>query len=235
MFLVFRDRPSNSPFIERVWRCHSERAGELVSVASPHWEMVVTRHRGRTTLTLRGPETRSSTFDCPADAEWIGVRFTLGTFMPHQPVSTLIDRNDVTLGATRRSFWFEGASWELPAFENAEAFVRRLVNAGLVVRDPAVPAVLRGERRSLSVRSEQRHFLHATGMTHATFRKIERARYATSLLTQGAPIADVVHEAGYFDQPHLTRSLKHLIGETPARIIRQERQLSFLYKTAPPR
>ncbi|MGH9628219.1 MAG: hypothetical protein ACRD7E_07755 [Bryobacteraceae bacterium] len=30
---------------------------------------------------------------------------------------------------------------------------------------------------------------------------------------------DVAYEAGYFDQAHLTRSLKRLIGQTPADII----------------
>jgi AraC-like DNA-binding protein len=42
-----------------------------------------------------------------------------------------------------------------------------------------------------------------------------------------------VHQAGYYDQAHLTRSLKRLIGQTPARIQRQEGQLSLLYKTSP--
>ena len=68
-------------------------------------------------------------------------------------------------------------------------------------------------------------------MTHSTFRQIERARHATNLLKQGVSILDTVHEAGYFDQAHLTRSLKYLIGQTPAEIIRGEQQLSFLYKT----
>jgi methylphosphotriester-DNA--protein-cysteine methyltransferase len=72
-------------------------------------------------------------------------------------------------------------------------------------------------------------------MTHTSYRQIERARYATRLLRQGISIQDTVHEAGYFDQPHLTRALRSLIGETPARIQRQERQLSFLYKTGPAR
>ena len=83
----------------------------------------------------------------------------------------------------------------------------------------------------MSRRSTQRHFLHATGMTHATFRKIERARFAARLLRQGVSIADTVHETGYYDQSHLTRSLRNLIGETPARIARQERQLSLLYES----
>jgi AraC-like DNA-binding protein len=46
-------------------------------------------------------------------------------------------------------------------------------------------------------------------------------------------ILDTLHQAGYFDQPHLTRSLKYFIGQTPAQIMHhsQPEQLSFLYKT----
>jgi hypothetical protein len=40
------------------------------------------------------------------------------------------------------------------------------------------------------------------------------------MLRQGLPILDTVEEAGYFDQPHLTRSLKQFVGRTPAEIIR---------------
>jgi methylphosphotriester-DNA--protein-cysteine methyltransferase len=72
-------------------------------------------------------------------------------------------------------------------------------------------------------------------MTYSSYRQIERARYATNLLKQGVSVLDTVHLAGYFDQAHLTRSLKHLIGETPVEIIRGRRQLSFLYKNDPPR
>ena len=49
----------------------------------------------------------------------------------------------------------------------------------------------------------------------------------------GAGIGETVHLAGYYDQAHLTRSLRRLIGQTPARIRRHEAQLSFLYKTDP--
>lgn len=60
-------------------------------------------------------------------------------------------------------------------------------------------------------------------MTHGLFRQIERARYATTLLRDGTAILDTVHEAGYFDQAHLTRSLRVLIGETPASVMRRDR------------
>jgi AraC-like DNA-binding protein len=68
-------------------------------------------------------------------------------------------------------------------------------------------------------------------MTQSRFRQIERARHAVQLLRSGSSILDVVHEAGYFDQAHLTRSLRQLIGQTPLKLQRDESQLSFLYKT----
>src|SRR5262249_22036226 len=106
MFLIFDDRPSDSPLVERVWRCYSERADTFHSIAASHWEMVVTRHQGKTTLTVRGPETKATTMECPAEGEWVGIRFKLGTFMPLLPARNLSDQRDVTLpGATSRSFW----------------------------------------------------------------------------------------------------------------------------------
>ena len=129
-FLVIDDRPSESLFVERIWRSHSERAGTLMSVASSHCELVVTRHGGDTKLTIRGPETRPTTIDYPAGAEWLGIRFTLGSFMPQYPARTLIDRNDVNLpSVTSRSFLLDGSAWEYPDFENAETFVTRLVRS----------------------------------------------------------------------------------------------------------
>ena len=71
-------------------------------------------------------------------------------------------------------------------------------------------------------------------MTYAAFRQIERARYTTNLLREGVSIVDAVHLAGYFDQAHLTRSLKHLIGQTPGKFMQRDTQLSFLYKTELP-
>ncbi len=233
MFIIFEDRPSDSPFVERVWRCHSERAGTFHSMAASQWEMVVARHKGKNLLTVRGPETKATTADCPAEGEWVSIRFKLGTYMPLLPAKDLRDRQDVNLPeATSRSFWLNGRTWEYPDFENAETFVRRLVHEGLIAVDRAAEAALQGERQKVSVRSGQRHILQATGMTQGTICQIERARIATILLLQGVSILDTVHKAGYFDQAHLTRSLKHFIGRTPAQIIRADEQLSFLYKTS---
>jgi hypothetical protein len=234
MLLLFDDRPSDSPLVERIWECRSGDAGTFSSVAASHWEMVVSRLAEGTRITLRGPETRATSAVCPAASEWLGIRFKLGTFLPQVPMAQIRDRQDVTLPrATARSFWLDGSIWEYPTFDDAEAFVARLVHAGLIGVDPLVDAVVHGRGQALSTRSVQRRFLRATGMTHAAHRRIERARHAANLLTAGTTVQQVVHEAGYFDQAHLSRSLKRLIGQTPGQILRRERQLSFLYKTDP--
>jgi hypothetical protein len=233
-FIVFEDRPSDSPFVEKIWRCHSERSGAFLSVAASHFEMAVTRLRGKTFITLRGPETKATTIDCPGEGEWLGIRFKLGTFMPRFLPGSLRDQRDVTLpDATSCSFWLNGSAWQYPDFNNTETFIKRLAKAGLISRDSTVDAALQGQSQPLSLRSTQRHFLRATGITYATFRQIERARYATNLLKEGVSVLDAVHLAGYFDQAHLTRSLKFLIGQTPAKIMQGDKQLSFLYKTEP--
>ena len=80
--------------------------------------MVVTRLAGETSLTIRGPETKATTVHCPANGEWLAIRFKCGHFMPRVPVSRLVDGRDVTLPQTgRRSFRLDGASFELPTFE----------------------------------------------------------------------------------------------------------------------
>ena len=231
-FIHFEDRDSDHPFIEKVWRCHNDRADTFLSVAANSFEMAITRLGGKSFLTLRGPETKATVFDCPADGEWIGIRFKAGTFMPRFLLGSLRDHRDVTLpAATGHSFWFNGSALDYPDFGNAEVFVRRLVKSGVLSRDPVVEDTLLRRPRELSLRSAQRHFLRSTGVTCATFRQIERARYATNLLREGVSILDVVSRAGYFDQAHLTRSLKRFIGETPSKIIQRQKQLSFLYKT----
>jgi AraC-like DNA-binding protein len=231
MLLVFDDRPSTSPLVERVWRSRSGGAGRFSSIASPLWEMVVARVRGTIVMTVRGPETRATDAECPAEGEWLGIRFAFGTFMPQIPVARVLDRNDVDLPAVSpRAVWLDGRAWQYPSFDDAEAFVQRLVRRGLIGREPLVDGVLHG-REELSMRSAQRRFLAATGITRGAHRQIERARHVTQLLQSGAAIADAAHDAGYFDQAHLTRSVRRLIGQTPRQIARGETQLSFLYKT----
>jgi AraC-like DNA-binding protein len=236
MILFDADRPSDSPFVERVWRCHSEGAAPFLSIAASRCELVVSRLGGKITVTMRGPETRATPMgNCPGDGEWIGILFKLGTFLPQLPTSTLVDTGvDLPL-VSSNSFSLSGFTWQLPDYENADTFVDWLVRKGLLARDPVVDATLQGHLKNRGLRTIQRRFLRTTGLTQNQVRQIERARHATQLLQQGISILDTVEQAGYYDQPHLSRSLKSLIGQTPAQIREQSRpeQMPFLYKTTP--
>ncbi len=237
MDLVCDERPSDSPFVESIWHSYSEVGGSFISMAASRCGMVVTKYRGRTILTVRGPETRATPAYCPEGAEFIGIQFKAGAFLPDLPAKMVMDRRDLNLPeATSRTFWLNGSAWQFPDFENADTFVDWLVRDGLLVYDPVVYAVLQGQQPvEMTLRTVQRRIVQATGLTHTTIHQIERARYATTLLKQGVSILDTVYEAGYFDQPHLNRSLKRFIGLTPAQIADNSRseRLSFLYKTTP--
>lgn len=220
MDFIFDSRPSDSPFVEAVWRTQSVGGGSFISTAASQWEMVITRQKGKTTFSIRGPETKASPAPIPEDAEFCGIIFKQGAFMPHLPKSALVNEAVHLPGTAGNSFWLHSAAWEIPDFENADTFVKRLVHDGLLVQDQVVDDVLRGQTRDLSLRSIQRRFLYATGLTYKAIQQIERARHALALLKSGIPIPESAYQAGYFDQPHLTRSLKLFAGQTPAEIVK---------------
>jgi hypothetical protein len=221
MLFTSEIRASDSPFVQMVWHTQSEGTGSFISPAAIHWDMLLMRYRGKTTFTVQGPETKATCASLPADAEWLGLTFKLGTFMPHLPPTRLLDKHDVNLPeATGKSFWLYGSAWEFPTYKNADTFVNRLVRTGLLVRDPLVDDVMQDHPPDLSPRALQYRFRQATGLTHKTVQQIQRARQAATQLEQGYPILDTVYQFGYFDQSHLTNSLRHYIGQTPMQISR---------------
>jgi AraC-like DNA-binding protein len=216
---VLDTRQCESTLVDHVWRAHSDRPGSFISVASVHCQIVVTRHHDRTFVTVRGPETRPTVMHFQAGAEWFGINLRLGAFLTDFPPRSLLDQRDATLpAATNQSFWLHGSAWPLPTFDTAEVFLCRLEREQLLLLDPLVDAVRARQAPELSVRSVQDRFLRATGLSQSLVRQIERARSAAGLLQHGTPILDVVELAGYFDQPHLTRSLTRFVGQTPAQI-----------------
>jgi AraC-like DNA-binding protein len=64
-----------------------------------------------------------------------------------------------------------------------------------------------------------RVFRQATGMTPHAYQTQVRVRRAKSLLGAGVPITQVAAETGFYDQPHLTRHFKHIVGLTPGRYV----------------
>lgn len=218
----FETRPSDSPLVEAVWGIETEGKGEsFISTAESRWEMVITKQMGKFTLSIRGPETKATPTPIPeGHAEYLGIIFKRGVFMPHFPKQKLVNDAIHLPQSTRNAFTVVGGVFEIPTFENADSFIIRMMRNELLTHDQVVDDVLRGRPQDLSIRSLQRRFLHVTGLTYKTIQQIERARQAMAMLQEGRSIVDVVYEAGYFDQPHLTRSMKLFMGQTPSEIAR---------------
>lgn len=213
-------RTSVSPYIDMIWQGHNMENYAPVCPADQCWNLLFTRTQGRIEISVEGPLTKALAKWRAESAEWLVIKFSLGTFMPNLTVGGLIDGNAQFLPeSTHQRFWLDGLTWEMPDYENAETFVEWLVRSEVLVHDPVIPAALGDQPQDLSERTVRRRFLRATGLTHGTIRQIERAKQALMLLEQGTSILDTVYLAGYADQPHLTRSLKHFVGLTPAQIV----------------
>jgi AraC-like DNA-binding protein len=212
-------RSSRSRLVEEMWLTRSEPEESFISVAAAHWEMVVTRQRGAARVTVRGPETKATSVPIPQDAEFFGIQFSPGTFMPDLPPGQLVDQTLTLPQVTGTSFWLDESAWELPCPDNADVFVHRLARAGLLVHDPIVAEALHGDVQAFSARSVERRVARATGLSRGAIERIRRAERAVELLSLGVRPADVARRTGYADQAHLTRSLKRFVGQTPSQIM----------------
>lgn len=208
--------------LARVWAATCDSPTGFSSLASVTPGFGFARIGGATTVHVRGPMTAAAPLFCPADTEFFGADFRIGTHLPMFPRTRLANGRDVLLPTLADGrILLDGRAWEMPTPQNVDVFVDRLARAGLLVVDPLVEDLLHdGAVRGMPERTAQSRFRRAVGVSRRTVAVIERARYATRRLRDGASIADAVAVAGYHDQPHLTRSLRRMIGHTPAEVAR---------------
>lgn len=220
MTMEFEDRPSDSPYIQEVSRGWTVGSGSTIRPAEISSYLIFVRHDGHMRPLLTGPLPTSGLVSWTEGAEILWVKFRLGVFLPRRPPRSLIDVEAELPAASGTKFWLNGSAWQVPSFDNVETFVDRLVRDGTLARDPIVPDALDGRIDLMPDRTLRHRFLRATGLTQSRIRQIEQAQTAAALLRQGVPILDVVFEAGYYDQPHLTRALKQWVGYTPGQLRR---------------
>lgn len=220
MTFLSEERQSDSPYVASVMRGRTASGGTTIRPADCHWYMVVVRYEGNTRLVVSGPWTQAGNLSYPEGVELVWIKFALGTCMPYMLNRNRLDQEVSLPEAAYHSFLLNGSTWQFPDFENVETFVDRLVRDDALARDPVVHAALQDQPLELASRTVRHRFKQSTGLTQGHIQQVERAQRAAALLQRGVSIPDTVYQAGYFDQPHLTRSLKHYIGHTPAEIVR---------------
>jgi hypothetical protein len=221
MDAVYESRRSDSPYVHTIWRVGVEHDNSPVCPADSRWNLLFARRGSQARVTVEGPTTQHVPKNQFEGSEFLVIKFHLGIYMPRLPVSDVVNTDALLPEAAGKTFWLNGSAWEYPSFENVETFVARLAREGLLVREPVVAAVLQDQQpQPVSFRTVRRRFLTSTGLTPKAIQQIERANQAMELLERGVSILDTVYEAGYADQPHLTRALRRYIGTTPAQIAR---------------
>jgi AraC-like DNA-binding protein len=180
--------------------------------------MVFIKHDGKIKSLVVGPLTTSGNAFWKEGAEILWIQFKLGTFMPHLPPKKLLNKEIDLPKTIDQFFWLKDASYQIPKYGNVETFVERLWRNNILMHDPIVNTVLQNHMGEIPSRTVRYHFSTTTGLTQSHIRQIERAKLAVALLQQGVSIIDTAYSAGYFDQAHLTKSLKKIIGYTPAQL-----------------
>ena len=210
-------RSADSPFVQAVTRWVIEADDRGKAVPDGCWDLVIIKQPGQTNILLTGQTTRAVPLRFTPGDELLTISFKASAFLSFISSESLLDRG-LPLPQARGGFQLGSQLFETPTFENVEEFVRQLVKKEQLHQDKTVDELLMGHPQAYSLRSIQRRFLRATGMSPHYFYQIQRARKAAALLQAGKPAIEVAGETNYADQAHMSRSLKHILGYTPTEV-----------------
>lgn len=216
-----RQREADCNFVREIRHVAYERDSSDVSTPDGGWDLVFMRRSGTLQVLHTGLITKPVDLGYAPGDEYLAITFRPGVFMPKVAAGSMVDRG-VPLGEpVAGRFHVAGETLEVPRFENAESMVKCLIARGVLALDQVVDDVVHERAKALEARTIQRHFERAVGVSAKHLSLIYRARDAASMLAQGRSAAEVAAHLGYSDQSHMTRSLKSLLGRTPAQIARQ--------------
>jgi hypothetical protein len=226
MSFNYEEKPAGSTKVDVIWRTEDLTDGVYMAAADGSWDMIFTTTKeSEVTVRLSGPSTTTTPVYYKKGNKNIGMRLRQGVFFTHIPTSEVVDVTETLPMLSKTTFLLGGHVLEVPTYETFDSFVAELEDKELLSEDPIVRAVLEGKKYGASLRSVQRRFGQAIGMTPAYIMQIERAWQAVELLKLGIPIVEVVHELGYSDQAHLNKSVKKMTGYTPRQTAKRKEPL----------
>ena len=214
----FEQRTSESPHIDVIWQASVHQCVEFIAPALGCVELLVTRHKDYAHLSIWGASASANKFTCPSGATVLGIRLRQGIFAPSIKSQNLINQHVTLPNRNHKKFELNGLGWQFPEPDEAEIFVEKLINRGILSYNAVVDDVLAGISADLSIRSVQRHFKGTIGISQRTLYQIQRAHEAAQLLQNGKSVLDTLYTLNYYDQSHLTRSLKRFIGYIPSQL-----------------
>ena len=186
-------------------------------------------------LIVAGPATRAVMPRTSPSAARLGVRLRIGAaaIVLGVPAGELVNRSP-----RLSQIWRNGAELEERVAAAVGPEARLAVLAGAVatnladasppepivraavvaLRQPRVPIASLSEQLGVSERQLRRRFEVAVGYSPRTLARVLRLQRFLSLAGRG-DLARIATEAGYTDQPHLTRDCRQLTGLPPAALL----------------
>ncbi|WP_297105253.1 helix-turn-helix domain-containing protein [Tessaracoccus sp.] len=220
---LYEERVGASPHVECTWQARAVREERYLVPAIEHWDIWFAREPdGRMVAGLSGPALGSRWIASVVGEYGWGVQLRAHVVVPGVAKKLLLG-GEVRLPVAGGQVEISGQRLPMPSIEGLEDFVEQLLRLGVLRSDDDVRRALAGDEAGYSERHWQRQVRASTGITRKQISQLARAREAYALLQGGVVPAECAATCGYADQAHLTRSLRLLHGETPARILAARR------------
>lgn len=216
---MYEVRPAVSPHVVCTWQARAVREERYLVPAIEHWDIWFAREPDGSVLAgLSGPALGSRWIASVVGEHGWGVQLSAHVVVPGVAKKLLLG-GELRLPVADEQVEISGRSVSVPSFEELEDFVEELLRLEVLRADEDVRRALAGDHLGYSERHWQRRVRDSTGVTRKQISQLARAREAYALLQRGVAPAECAVACGYSDQAHLTRSLRLLHGETPARIL----------------
>ncbi|MET7291108.1 helix-turn-helix domain-containing protein [Streptomyces griseoloalbus] len=218
---MYRERASRLPGAV-VWTNTPSGSGQ--GRVLPDGCMDLLWNEGR--LLVAGPDTHAHLTEGPPST-WAGIRFHPGTApaLLGVPAHELRDRRvglaDLWPAADVRRMTARVHAADDPVLGLEDLALRRaadttppdpLLGRLVAALDAGRPVATTADELGLGARQLHRRSLSAFGYGPKTLARILRLRRALALARAGVPFAETAARAGYADQPHLARDVRHLTG-----------------------
>lgn len=214
MTQIHKSRKSSHPLIETVWQTKNIADGTYLATPDRSWDLITLVHQdGSRQMMLTGQATKPMQVPYKAGTNSVVISFALSTYLPSHPSASLVDSFEILPTVDNTHFRLADHVFAFPSFDDAEVLVDDLLRQGVLKNDPVVD----GSQRAHSDRTVQRHYNETTGLSRKSLEQIERAQQAVILLQKGERPVDAAVDSGYSDQPHLTKSLKKIMGISPTK------------------
>ena len=210
-------RQSESPYIDTVWRSVALSDGSYLATPDGSWDLIaVVKADGTRMVFITGQATKAERLNYKAGEESVVIQFAAGAYLLDFKGAPFTDSFIMLPLPDDTHFELAGQVFSWPTFENAEELIADMVQRGVLANDVLVDGMLHGTPKAASKRSVERHFKTTTGLSPKKLADIRRAQEAVRMLKTGKDPSAAAAEAGYYDQPHLSKSLKRLMDSLPS-------------------